>query len=66
MAAAKSGPKKERPARVKETGPGREAVVGQVRDVVWPDGKTERRRVSEVRQLPGGVVVVIEHGREVG
>lgn len=57
--------KKERPVRVRAAGPGRGAKVGEVRLESRPDGRKVRHEVAEVRRLPGGVVVVIEHGREV-
>ncbi len=58
-------PKKVRPERVRPAGPGKAAKVGDSRLEVLPGGKKMRHEVAEVRRLPSGVVIVIEHGREV-
>jgi len=58
--------RKEKPGRPTDKGPGREAKVGSEREFVGPEGRRQVMKVSEVRRHPSGVVVVIEHGREVG
>jgi len=53
------------PAGGNKYGPGRGAKVGAVRQYKDEHGRQIRAEVVEVRQLPGGFVAVIEHGREV-